>query len=165
MNNQPKEEKMFTYTIQTDIKTVETAISCPFLMERDMIEISNPGSSGLSPLYKGETRSGRVITVDHSGEVVMTSPDKSTIFLAALVKGLYTHLRDEDVTTSSPEEGEEVIWAERLLREEEERWAEVIALREEDILRMIALQEAKPKDALPPKRRPKRDVVVKCAIK
>jgi len=152
---------MFTYTIQTDIKTVSSISQISFLMERDVIQLSNAGPRAFEPLYRGETRSGRVITVDHSGEVVMTSPDKSTIFLAALVKGLYTHLRDEDVTTSSPEEGEEVIWAERLLREEEERWAEVIALREEDILRMIALQEAKPKDALPPKRRPKKEFVHK----
>ena len=152
---------MFTYKLQTNIQTVKTVSSISFLMGRDAIQISNAGLLSSAPLYRGETRSGRVVTVDHSGEVVMTSPDKSSRFLAALVEGLRAHFFWEDPITSFSPEGEDVIWPRWVMGEEGRRRAEALALRDEDLRQSIALQEAMPKGELPPKRRPKKEVVVK----
>jgi len=153
---------MFTYTLQTDIKTVDQITSCPFLMGREIIEISNAGPLAFEPLYKGKTRSGRVVTVDHEGEVVMTSHDRSTVFLADLVRCLQGHFEwREKVHTYSPEDGEGATWTGQIIRESRLKWAREIVAQEEDIAQEIALQEAKPKGELPPKRRPKKEVVVK----
>jgi hypothetical protein len=153
---------MFTYKLQTNIQTVKTVSSISFLMGRDAIQISNAGLLSSAPLYRGETRSGRVVTVDHEGEVVMTSHDRSTVFLADLVRCLQGHFEwREKVHTYSPEDGEGATWTGQIIRESRLKWAREIVAQEEDIAQEIALQEAKPKGELPPKRRPKKEVVVK----